>query len=603
MNVKKMKIRVKLLLVMLIVFMVGCHTNNAVTVKAEQDTTEQEIAGETEGKEEEETEEPGEDTEDSDAYTMIAHRGYSRYAPENSLPAFEKAVAAGFTTIELDLRRCKPDANGRATWVVSHADSLADTMGVNKNISNLTYSQLLTYSYTKGNEIDAYKDLKIVSYEQIISLIKQYKGEGRKITWQIEIKNAEDSNYEAYFEEELIRPLVEAQLQEDVIFSSFNSSYLQKIKFIDSSLRTWYLSTVLNIDAMQQAKSCQAEGISFKGTSDYTSEQNVRTALQEGFQLCAYTVNSPVVMGVYHQWGVRNFSTDSLAPIDVSKNMLTGTYNLKAFTCTLEKDSYTYDGTRRLPKVTVTYRGEELVEGINYTLSYFDNKNPGTARVCISGINNCKEEQERTFAISLRKVTGFQIAASKANYIKLSWTKTQNVTGYIIYQYNFTTKKYEAIKTIRTSSKVSYKVKNLTSATKYRFIVRAYLESDGEIYLSDASAKKVTYTKPQKVKIKSLQRYKKYRRLRVKWTAVPRCTGYVVKIATDKKMKNIVGTYTVKGKKHLKWNIKKLSRKTTYYVKVRAYRKAGKTTYNGAYSSVKKIKGKTKSKSKSKKQE
>ena len=55
---------------------------------------------------------------------LVAHRGYSAYAPENSIPAFEMAVASGFSKIELDIRRCKPDSNGKATWVISHNDSL-----------------------------------------------------------------------------------------------------------------------------------------------------------------------------------------------------------------------------------------------------------------------------------------------------------------------------------------------------------------------------------------------------------------------------------------------------------------------------------------------
>ncbi|MFQ6930289.1 MAG: hypothetical protein ACLRR3_04285 [Eubacterium sp.] len=35
---------------------------------------------------------------------------------------------------------------------------------------------------------------------------------------------------------------------------------------------------------------------------------------------------------------------------------------------------------RKLPAVTVKYKDIELVEGINYQLSYSDNKNPGTAK-------------------------------------------------------------------------------------------------------------------------------------------------------------------------------------------------------------------------------
>lgn len=621
----------KLLSVILIISMAGGYANSPVTVRAgqeiiketglenaseemgiEQITQEQVTEGITASEEmttnkgftEETTEETTaeeitteeETTVDSDAYTLIAHRGYSGYAPANSLPAFEKAVASGFTTIELDIRRCKADSSGKSTWVVSHDDSLMNTMGVDEKISELTYSQILKYSYTQGNGIESYKDLKIVSFEEILDLIKKYKNLGFHLTWQIEIKDTGESNYTSYFETELIQPIVNAGLQNEVMFSSFSAIYINKIKSIDSSLHTWYLSTILDEDAIERAVNSRAEGISFKGTANYTTEENIKAALAAGMKLGVYTINSTVVMGTYYQWGVRNFSTDMLTPMDVSKEMLTGTYNVRAFTCTLSKNAYKYDGTRRLPKVTVAYKGESLVEGVNYTLSYSDNKNPGTATVYISGINNCKDEQSLNFTITLRKVTGFKIAAAKTKYIKLSWNQVQNVSGYIIYQYNFTKKKYEAIKTISNPSKITYKVKNLKSATKYRFRVKAYLKADGKTYKSTACTKKVTYTRPAKAAIRSLTRYKGYKRLRVKWKAVAGCTGYNIKIATDKKMKNVVGSYTVKGSKNLKLKIKKLSKKKTYYVKVRAYLKIGKTTYNGLYSSVVKSSKKSKKK-------
>ena len=118
-------------------------TNPAETTTKPQETT---------------TEQPT--TVDPDAFDLVAHRGYSAYAPENSIPAFEMAAASGFSKIELDIRRCKPDSNGKATWVVSHNDSLKNTMGVNVDISDSTYSELLKYSYTKGNNVDAYSNLK-----------------------------------------------------------------------------------------------------------------------------------------------------------------------------------------------------------------------------------------------------------------------------------------------------------------------------------------------------------------------------------------------------------------------------------------------------------
>ena len=59
-------------------------TNPAETTTKPQETT---------------TEQPT--TVDPDAFDLVAHRGYSAYAPENSIPAFEMAAASGFSKIEI----------------------------------------------------------------------------------------------------------------------------------------------------------------------------------------------------------------------------------------------------------------------------------------------------------------------------------------------------------------------------------------------------------------------------------------------------------------------------------------------------------------------
>lgn len=540
------------------------------------------------------TEEPTteQETPDPKEYNLIAHRGYSGYAPENSMPAFEKAVAAGFKTIELDVIRCKPDASGKATWVLSHNNSLKNTMGVDKDITDLTYSQILKYSYTKGNNIAAYSNLKIVSFEQILQYIKKCKDSGNPVRWQIEIKAADVDNYTQYFEEELVKPVLNAGVEECVSFSSFHYSYLKQIKAASQDkLKTWFLSTILDEDALDYAQKCKAEGISFKGTTANTSKEMIDLALQKGFRLGAYTINSTVVMGVYYQWGVRNFATDNLSPMDVSMEMLTGKYSTKLFSCTLKNTSYDYDNTRKLPDVTVTYKGEKLIEGRNYTLSYTNNKNPGTATVYISGINNCKDEVKQTYKIVVPKVKGFKIKKTKATSVTMSWDKAKHATGYIVYQYNYSKKKYVAIKTISKNTTTSYKAKKLSSATKYKFRVKAYVQADKKTHKSSACSAKTTYTTPVKAKITSVKRYQGYKRLKVKWAKHARCTGYQVKISTDKAMKKVVGSYYISGKSKNKIKIKKLSAKKTYYVKVRAYLKNGKTKIYGAYSSVKKSKG------------
>ncbi|MEU3843577.1 glycerophosphodiester phosphodiesterase family protein [Streptomyces sp. NPDC028635] len=68
---------------------------------------------------------PGTHAVVSEPPVVIAHRGASAYAPENTLPAIDKAAALGFQWVENDVQRTK---DGKL--VVIHDDSLKRTTNV-----------------------------------------------------------------------------------------------------------------------------------------------------------------------------------------------------------------------------------------------------------------------------------------------------------------------------------------------------------------------------------------------------------------------------------------------------------------------------------------
>lgn len=96
-------------------------------------------------------------------------------------------------------------------------------------------------------------------------------------------------------------------------------------------------------------------------------------------------------------------------------------------------------------------------------------------------------------------------------------------------------------------------------------------------------AKKVT-VKKQTAKVKAGKK-----KLTVTWKKDKNVSGYQIKIATKKNFKG-AKTYTVKSYKKYKKVIKKLKAKKKYFVKVRAYKKVGKSKVYGAYSAVRSCK-------------
>ena len=79
---------------------------------------------------------------------------------------------------------------------------------------------------------------------------------------------------------------------------------------------------------------------------------------------------------------------------------------------------------------------------------------------------------------------------------------------------------------------------------------------------------------------------KKGRKLVVRWNAVKDAKGYQLQYALNKKFKKKKSVQT----KKTKYTIKKLKKKKTYYIQVRAYKMNGKKKVYGKWSTVKKVK-------------
>src|SRR5215203_6915763 len=68
---------------------------------------------------------------------IVAHRGASAVAPENTMAAFREAIAVGADGIEFDVRLTKD-----LVPVVIHDNSLRRTGGVAARIADLTWNEL-----------------------------------------------------------------------------------------------------------------------------------------------------------------------------------------------------------------------------------------------------------------------------------------------------------------------------------------------------------------------------------------------------------------------------------------------------------------------------
>ena len=105
--------------------------------------------------------------------------------------------------------------------------------------------------------------------------------------------------------------------------------------------------------------------------------------------------------------------------------------SLKDCTVTIGTLEYTYDGGAKQPSVTVKDGNVTLANGTEYTVTYVNNINAGTASVGITGKGNYSGTVTKTFTIS-QKTGGVTLSATSGkitNPTKATFTVTQNVSG------------------------------------------------------------------------------------------------------------------------------------------------------------------------------
>ena len=252
---------------------------------------------------------------------------------------------------------------------------------------------------------------------------------------------------------------------------------------------------------------------------------------------------------------------------------------------TISSSSYYYSNSPIKPVVSVTYRGES-VNKKDYTVSYKNNVNPGKATITIKGQNNFTGVKTKSFNIYISKVTGLKTKEVGQTYMKLSWTAKKNISGYKVYKYNFTTKKWEMVKKLKGIYNNSCVIKDLKPGYGYNYKVRAYVTKSSTYHGLFSSILSVA-SKPGKVTIRSLTPDPRLC-ITARWYKKT-CSGYQVRISRSSSFKNST-VLTVKSPSALARKISNLSDNITYYVQVRAYRTyEGRTTY-GDWSSSKKAK-------------
>lgn len=147
-----------------------------------------------------------------------AHRGCSQRYPENTITAFSKALEIPkLTGIELDIQMSKD-----GEIVVIHDERVDRTTDGVGYVKDLTYSQLRKLTIETGTRWNE----KIPSIKEILDLMQDRMKAGMLLN--VELKNS-IVFYEG-MEDKILDLISQRGLQENVIYSSFYTMSLQKIR-------------------------------------------------------------------------------------------------------------------------------------------------------------------------------------------------------------------------------------------------------------------------------------------------------------------------------------------------------------------------------------
>ena len=175
------------------------------------------------------------------------------------------------------------------------------------------------------------------------------------------------------------------------------------------------------------------------------------------------------------------------------------------------------------------------------------------------------------------KVKSLSNSSSTSSSVTLSWKKVSGASGYRVYSYNSSTKAYKYLKTVITN-KIT--IKNLKSATVYRYAVKAFRKADAGTAYGSYSSVAVAVTEPAKVTSLKVE-YVTDKEIKLSWKKVTGASGYNVYFYNQGDKKYVPLDSTTKNSVTL-YNV---AADYEYVLCVAAYKKSGSVVAEGSKSS------------------
>lgn len=237
-----------------------------------------------------------------DAPFLVAHRGASGEAPENTLPAFKLAWEQGADAIEGDFHLT---ADGRI--ICLHDGDTGKTCGVKHLVAKTNFATLRKLD--AGSWFDEkFAGTKIPTLEEVAATVPP----GKKFF--IEVKSSPK------IVPTLIDVLEKSKLKEEqIVVISFQSEVIAAVEKARPGWKCCWLTSIKGDQAtqlkpttaslLQTLRDLKCDGVS-TSANPLISPQSIADIRKAGFEYHTWTINDPQVAKRFLTHGARSITTD-----------------------------------------------------------------------------------------------------------------------------------------------------------------------------------------------------------------------------------------------------------------------------------------------------
>jgi len=223
---------------------------------------------------------------------VIAHRGASADAPENTLAAMELAINDGADWVELDVQETR---DGEV--VVIHDSDLKKIGGSGLKVFKSSLAELQSVDIGSWKD-PSFSDQRVATLQQVLALCKD------RINIVIELKYY---GKEERLEERVVKLVEDAGMQDQIVVMSLSYPGIQKMK----SLRPEWSVGLLASVAVGDITRLEADFFAINAT--FANRAFIRHVHKQNRKVMVWTVNDPISMSAMMSKGVDGIITDKPA--------------------------------------------------------------------------------------------------------------------------------------------------------------------------------------------------------------------------------------------------------------------------------------------------